>query len=209
MAASEQFECRTLVACAGLESDRVVRRDGAVPIARVVPFRGEYYELSDKTRHYVNGIVYPVPDPRFPFLGVHLTRSIDGAVHAGPNAVLAFSREGYSWMRIDLVDMFSIASWPGFWRLASRYWREGADEMARSLSKARFVRSLQKLVPRIGIDDLHPAQSGVRAQSITREGEIVDDFLIVRNEGALHVCNAPSPAATASLEIAKEIVAML
>lgn len=203
------FECRTLVSCAGLHSDRVARSDRGEPGARVVPFRGEYYELRPAAKHLVNGLIYPVPDTRFPFLGVHLTRSIDGGVHAGPNAVLAFAREGYLRWQIDPVDLFETLSYGGFWHLAARFWREGAAEMLRSLSRKRFARSLQQLVPAITIDDLVPAEAGVRAQSITPEGAIVDDFLIVRNAGALHVCNAPSPAATASLEIAKEVAAMV
>jgi L-2-hydroxyglutarate oxidase len=203
------FDCRTLVSCAGLQSDRVARADLGDPGARVVPFRGEYYELRHEARHLVKGLIYPVPDTRFPFLGVHLTRSIDGGIHAGPNAVLAFAREGYTRWRIDLRDLSGTLFYAGFWILASRFWREGAAEMMRSFSRRRFARSLQQLVPDITIDDLVPAESGVRAQSITPTGSIVDDFLIVRNEGALHVCNAPSPAATASLEIAKEVAEML
>ncbi len=203
------FECRVLISCAGLQSDRVARADGGEPGARVVPFRGEYYELRPEARHLVKGLIYPVPDTRFPFLGVHLTRSIDGGVHAGPNAVLAFAREGYSRWQIDPVDLAETLLYRGFWNLASKFWREGAAEMIRSLSRNRFAKSLQKLVPDITVDDLIPTDAGVRAQSITPEGDIVDDFLVVRNEGALHVCNAPSPAATASLEIAKEVVDML
>jgi len=174
-----------------------------------VPFRGEYYELRPSARHLVRGLIYPVPDTRFPFLGVHLTKSIDGGVHAGPNAVLAFAREGYTRWRIDPRDLVETLTYRGFWILASKFWREGTAEMLRSLSRQRFTRSLQQLVQDITIDDLVPADAGVRAQSITPEGSIVDDFLIVQNDGALHVCNAPSPAATASLEIAREIAGML
>lgn len=200
------IECRALISCAGLQSDRIARADRGEPGARVVPFRGEYYELRPEARHLVKGLIYPVPDTRFPFLGVHLTRSIDGGVHAGPNAVLAFAREGYSRWQIDVHDLGETLFYPGFWILASKFWREGSAEMLRSLSMKRFTRSLQQLVPAITIDDLVPAEAGVRAQSITPAGDIVDDFLIVKNAGALHVCNAPSPAATASLEIARAVV---
>jgi L-2-hydroxyglutarate oxidase len=199
------FDCRSLISCAGLYSDRIARADRSDPGARVVPFRGEYYELRPEARHLVKGLIYPVPDTRFPFLGVHLTRSIDGGVHAGPNAVLAFAREGYTRWRIDVHDLADTLLYRGFWILASNFWREGAAEMLRSISRRRFTESLQQLVPAITIADLVPAEAGVRAQSITPDGSIVDDFLIVRSEGSLHVCNAPSPAATASLEIAKEV----
>jgi (S)-2-hydroxyglutarate dehydrogenase len=154
------FDCRSLIACAGLHSDRVARADGGDPGARVVPFRGEYYELRLAARHLVKGLIYPVPDTRFPFLGVHLTRSIDGGVHAGPNAVLAFAREGYTRWQIDLRDLAGTLFYPGFWVLASKFWREGAAEMLRSLSRARFTRSLQQLVPEISEADLVPRRGG-------------------------------------------------
>lgn len=199
------FECKLLVTCAGLHSDRVARLDHANPGARVVPFRGEYYELTPGKRHLVRGLVYPVPDPRFPFLGVHLTKTVDGGVHAGPNAVLAFAREGYGKLDVDVRDLADILGYPGFWKIAARFWRDGASEMARSFSKSRFTRSVQAMLPSITADDLVPAKPGIRAQVVTPEGAIVDDFLIVQGEGSLHVCNAPSPAATASLEIAKAV----
>ncbi len=199
------FECRLLVTCAGLHSDRVARLDGADPGARVIPFRGEYYELVPEKRHLVRGLVYPVPDPRFPFLGVHLTKAVDGGVHAGPNAVLAFAREGYGKLDINLRDLAEIAGYSGFWSIAGRFWKDGASEMARSFSKSRFTRSVQAMLPEVTARDLVPARAGVRAQVVTPDGAIVDDFRIVRGEGALHVCNAPSPAATASLEIAKAV----
>lgn len=200
-----EFETRFLVSCAGLHSDRVTRLDGADPRARVVPFRGEYYELVPEKRHLVRGLVYPVPDPRFPFLGVHLTKTVDGGVHAGPNAVLAFAREGYGKLDVSPRDLAGILRYPGFWRIAAKFWRDGASEMARSFSKARFTRSVRAMLPSIAEADLVPAKPGIRAQVITPDGAIVDDFLIVRGEGSLHVCNAPSPAATASLEIAKAV----
>ncbi|MFA6958077.1 MAG: L-2-hydroxyglutarate oxidase [Thermoanaerobaculia bacterium] len=199
------FQTRFLITCAGLHSDRVALLDGSEPGARVIPFRGEYYELVPGKRHLVRGLVYPVPDPRFPFLGVHLTKAVDGSVHAGPNAVLAFSREGYDKLDVNLRDLGEILGYSGFRHIAAKFWRDGASEMARSFSKARFTKSVQVMLPSITEADLVPAKPGVRAQVVTPEGAIVDDFLIVRGEGSLHVCNAPSPAATASLEVAKAI----
>jgi L-2-hydroxyglutarate oxidase len=199
------FETRFLISCAGLHSDRVTLLDGADPGARVIPFRGEYYELVPGKRHLVRGLVYPVPDPRFPFLGVHLTKAVDGSVHAGPNAVLAFAREGYGKLDVNLRDLEEILGYAGFWQIAAKFWKDGASEMARSFSKARFTKSVQAMLPSVTEEDLVPAKPGVRAQVVTPDGAIVDDFLIVRGEGSLHVCNAPSPAATASLEIAKAV----
>jgi L-2-hydroxyglutarate oxidase len=197
---------RFLVNCAGLHSDRVARLDGCDSGAQIVPFRGEYYELVPGKRHLVKHLVYPVPNPAFPFLGVHFTRMIDGAVHAGPNAVLAFGRECYRMADFSLRDLGETFSYPGFWKLAAKHWDEGWREMWRSLSKRAFVRSLQKLVPEITEQDIVPSPAGIRAQALQPDGGLVDDFLLVRGRGSLHVCNAPSPAATASLEIAKEIV---
>lgn len=199
------FDCKLLVTCAGLHSDRVARLDGADPGARVVPFRGEYYELTPEKRHLVRGLVYPVPDPRFPFLGVHLTKAVDGSVHAGPNAVLAFAREGYGKLDVDARDLAEILGYSGFWKIAAKFWRDGASEVARSFSKGRFTKSVQAMLPSISAADLVPAKPGIRAQVVTPDGAIVDDFLIVQGKGSLHVCNAPSPAATASLEIAKAV----
>jgi len=198
-----------LVNCAGLHADRVARMAGLRPGARIVPFRGEYYELRPERRDLVNGLIYPVPDPQFPFLGVHLTRMIDGSVHAGPNAVLALAREGYSWGRIRPRDVAEVALYPGLWRLARRHLRYGLSEVRRSLSPRRFAESLARLVPDLRREDIVPAGAGVRAQAIARDGSLVDDFLIVRAPGQAHVLNAPSPAATSSLEIAKHIVATL
>jgi L-2-hydroxyglutarate oxidase len=198
-----------LVNCAGLHADRIARRAGLRPPARIVPFRGEYYELVPARRHLVRALIYPVPDPQFPFLGVHLTRMIDGSVHAGPNAVLALAREGYSWGRIRPADVASAASYPGLWRLAGRHYRYGLGEVRRSLSKRLFTAGLARLVPQIRPEDLVRAGAGVRAQAVRPDGSLVDDFLIVTGPGQVHVLNAPSPAATSSLEIAKHIVARL
>jgi L-2-hydroxyglutarate oxidase len=198
-------ETRMLINCAGLHSDRVARLGGVEPQAKIVPFRGEYYELKPERRHLVRSLIYPVPNPAFPFLGVHFTRMIDGRVHAGPNAVLSFKREGYHKTDFNLRDFAEVMCFPGFWRLASRHAREGLKEMLRSVSKREFVRSLQELIPSIKAEDLVPAEAGVRAQALLRNGCLVDDFLIVEGPRAVHVCNAPSPAATASLAIGRAI----
>jgi L-2-hydroxyglutarate oxidase len=198
-----------LINCAGLHADAVARLAGLRPEARIIPFRGEYYELRPDRRDLVRGLIYPVPDPQFPFLGVHFTRMIDGSVHAGPNAVLATAREGYGWGRIRPGDVADEVAWPGLWRLARRHWRYGLTEVRRSLSKRRFTESLARLVPEVTEDDLVPGGAGVRAQAITRDGGLVDDFLIVRAPRQAHVLNAPSPAATSSLEIARHIVGEL
>jgi L-2-hydroxyglutarate oxidase len=197
---------RFMVSCAGLHSDRVARLEGGDPGARIVPFRGEYYELVPERRHLVRALIYPVPDARFPFLGVHFTKMVNGGVEAGPNAVLAFRREGYRKSQISLRDLGEVLTYPGFWKLAARYWRTGLDEMVRSYSRRAFVAALQKLVPELREADVRPAGSGVRAQALGPGGQLVDDFLIVERPRALHVCNAPSPAATASLAIGHEIL---
>jgi L-2-hydroxyglutarate oxidase len=198
-----------VVNCAGLHADRVARLAGVPPEVRIVPFRGEYYELRPERRDLVRGLVYPVPDPQFPFLGVHLTRMIDGSVHAGPNAVLALSREGYSWRRVGLRDLAEAATFPGLWRLARRHHRYGLTEVRRSLSEALFVRTLARLVPELTRADVVPAGAGVRAQAVRRNGDLVDDFLIVHRDRQVHVLNAPSPAATSALAIARHVVAQL
>jgi (S)-2-hydroxyglutarate dehydrogenase len=196
---------RFLVNCAGLHSDRVVTMAGATPQAKIVPFRGEYYELAPAARGLVKGLVYPVPDPEFPFLGVHFTRMIDGSVHAGPNAVLALRREGYRKRDISLRDTADTLGYGGFWKLARKHAGSGAKEVARSFSKHLFLRSLQRLVPDVTRADLVPAHAGVRAQALSPDGSLVDDFLFVDSPAALHVCNAPSPAATSSLPIGRAI----
>jgi L-2-hydroxyglutarate oxidase len=198
-----------LINCAGLHADRVARLAGVVPPARIVPFRGEYYELVPERRNLVRGLIYPVPDPRFPFLGVHLTRMIDGSVHAGPNAVLATAREGYSWRRFAPRDVWEQLRYPGLWALARRHHRYGLTEVARSLSRTRFAASLARLVPALTQADITPAGAGVRAQAVRPDGSLVDDFLVVEAERQVHVLNAPSPAATSAFEIARHIVARL
>jgi L-2-hydroxyglutarate oxidase len=207
-----EFRARFVVNCGGLHSDRLARRGGCNPGAQIVPFRGEYFALVPERRHLVKNLVYPVPNPAFPFLGVHFTRMIDGTVHAGPNAVLALHREAYSKTSLPLRglrDLRETLLFPGFWKLAARHWGEGCREMVRSFSKRAFVRSLQKLIPEISERDIVPCAAGVRAQALRSDGSLVDDFLIVRGRNSLHVCNAPSPAATASLEIAREIVSQI
>ncbi len=198
-----------VINCAGLYADQVARLAGVAPPARIVPFRGEYYELRPERRDLVRGLIYPVPDPRLPFLGVHLTRMIDGSVHAGPNAVLATAREGYGWGRFSARDVAGIIGWPGMWRLARRHLRYGLAEVRRSLSRRRFAADLARLVPALTAGDIVRAGAGVRAQAVRRDGSLVDDFLIVTRPGQLHVLNAPSPAATSSLEIAKYLVNQL
>jgi len=199
------FQARFLVNCAGLQSDRIARLDAIDPKAKIVPFRGEYYELRPEKRHLVRHLIYPVPNPTFPFLGVHFTRMIDGSIHCGPNAVLALKREGYSWKDINLADMWDTLSYRGFWKLASRNFVEGLKEIHRSLNKKAFTRSLQRLIPEVREDDLVPSHAGVRAQALMPDGNMVDDFLIVHGERSIHVCNAPSPAATASISIGRAI----
>jgi L-2-hydroxyglutarate oxidase len=196
---------RLFVNCGGLHSDRLATLAGAKPGARIVPFRGEYYALKPERRSLVRNLIYPVPDPQFPFLGVHFTRMIDGDVHAGPNAVLSLKREGYHRTSFDLGDFLDTMTYPGFWRLATKHARYGLEEMYRSFSKKAFVRSLQRVIPEICEQDLVPGPAGVRAQALRPDGGLVDDFLIVNNGSGMHVCNAPSPAATASLEIGRVI----
>ena len=198
-----------VVNCAGLHSDRLARGAGAAIAARIVPFRGEYYQLRPERRSLVRGLIYPVPNPLFPFLGVHCTRMIDGSVHLGPNAVLALAREGYRKTSFQLRDVVETLAFSGWWRLAARHWRDGLREVARSLSRGAFVRSLQRLVPAITENDVVACEAGVRAQALRPDGTLEDDFLIVESPGAIHVCNAPSPAATASLEIGKTIASMV
>jgi L-2-hydroxyglutarate oxidase len=196
---------RWVVNCAGLHSDRVAKLGGADSGARIVPFRGEYYELKPERRGLVRNLIYPVPDPNFPFLGVHFTRMIDGSIHAGPNAVLSLKREGYHRTSFDARDFMDIVTYGGFWRLASKHAKSGLVEMYRSFSKKAFLRSLQALIPEVREEDLIPGAAGVRAQALKPDGGLVDDFLIVNGSSAIHVCNAPSPAATASLEIGRVI----
>ncbi len=200
-----EVRCRSLINCAGLHSDRVARLAGVEPGVRIVPFRGEYFELALERRNLVVNLIYPVPDPEFPFLGVHFTRMISGGVEAGPNAVLAFKREGYTRWSFSARDLLDAFSYVGFWRMAGRYWRMGLGELWRSWNKRAFVRALQALLPEITAGDLVPGGAGVRAQALDGDGRLVDDFRIVEARRQVHVLNAPSPAATASLSIGEAI----
>ena len=198
-------EARVLVACAGLDSDRVARLAGLTVDVAIVPFRGEYWMLAPERAHLVKHLVYPVPDPAFPFLGVHFTRRIGGGVEAGPNAVLALAREGYRRSSFDARDAWEVARWPGFWRMAGRHWRAGIREQLRSLSRGAFARSCATLVPEVRPEDLTPGGAGVRAQAVGRDGSLVDDFAFAEAPRMVHVINAPSPAATASLAIGEHV----
>jgi len=201
-----EITAKLVINCAGLQSDKISRLANARLDLQIVPFRGEYYEIAPLKRHYLRGLIYPVPDPRFPFLGVHFTRRIDGAVEAGPNAVLALKREGYLKRSFAPGDVKELATFPGFWLMAAKYWQTSLGEYYRSWSKAAFVHALQRLVPDITAKDLAPGGSGVRAQALDRSGKLIDDFYFAYTEGMVHVCNVPSPAATASLAIGRYIV---
>jgi L-2-hydroxyglutarate oxidase len=204
-----EIPARMIVNCAGLFSDRIAALAGDAPAARILPFRGEYYELVPARRDLVRAMVYPVPDPRFPFLGVHFTRGVDGGVHAGPNAVLALRREGYDRWSISAADLAELARFRGTWALARRYWRIGLGEYARSFSRPAFVRALRRLVPELTAADLRPSASGVRAQAVGPDGGLLDDFVIAQGPHAVHVLNAPSPAATASLPIGEHVARLV
>ena len=196
---------RALVNCAGLYSDRVARACGVDTGVRIIPFRGEYYELNPERRSLVKHLIYPVPDPRYPFLGVHFTRRVGGEIEAGPNAVLAFAREGYTRTSVSLLDLGDMLAFPGFWRMSVRHWRTGITESYRSWNKPAFVAALRKLIPELRESDVHPAGSGVRAQAVDANGALLDDFRIEQDERMVHVLNAPSPGATASLAIGRTI----
>ncbi|WP_030059559.1 MULTISPECIES: L-2-hydroxyglutarate oxidase [Streptomyces] len=208
-----ELRCRVLVNCAGLHSDRIARLAGDDTGVRIVPFRGEYYELAEQRRDLVRGLVYPVPDPAFPFLGVHLTRGIHGDVHVGPNAVPALAREGYDWRTVRPRDLAGTLAFPGAWRIARRHWRYELGELHRSLSKRAFTTAVRRLLPAVRAEDLVPAAAGVRAQAVARDGSLLDDFAFAGFDPddprsprrAVHVLNAPSPAATASLPIGREV----
>jgi L-2-hydroxyglutarate oxidase len=200
-----EIHSKFLINCGGLYSDHLAQLGGMQSPAKIIPFRGEYYELKPEKRYLVKNLIYPVPNPDFPFLGVHFTRLIDGNIHAGPNAVLSLKREGYHKTDFDWREFWEIVTYPGLWKLASQYYQEGIEEIIRSFSKSAFVRSLQTLIPEIQADDIIPSPAGVRAQALKPDGKLVEDFLILEDQNALHVCNAPSPAATASLEIGKAI----
>lgn len=198
-----------IVTCAGLHSDRVAQLTESQDDLRILPFRGEYYTLKPEKQHLVKNLIYPVPNPEFPFLGVHFTRMINGGVEAGPNAVLAFKREGYKFSNFSFHDTKDTITWPGFWKIVLKYGRTGTMEMYRSLSKTSFTKSLQKLIPEIQEDDLIPGGAGVRAQACDRKGNLLDDFDIKRSDNIIHVRNAPSPAATSCLSIGKQISEMI
>ena len=199
------YTADAVITCAGLHSDKVAKKSHPNLDLKIIPFRGEYYKIKDERKYLVKNLVYPVPDPAFPFLGVHFTRMIDGGVEAGPNAVLAFKREGYKKSDIDLKELFEIFTWPGFQIVAKKYWKTGFGEFYRSFSKKAFVKALQRLIPEIQEDDLIPGGSGVRAQACNKTGGLLDDFSIIKNKRIVHVCNAPSPAATSSLAIGEHI----
>jgi L-2-hydroxyglutarate oxidase LhgO len=202
------FSAANLINCAGLYSDRICRMAGEKPDATIVPFRGEYYDLVPERASLIRSLIYPVPDPRFPFLGVHFTRRINGTVDAGPNAVLAFRREGYRRRDFNLNEFAGAFAFPGFWRMAAKNWKSGVAEFHRSFSKQAFVRALQRLLPEVREEDLVPGGAGVRAQAVKPDGTLVDDFLFVPSGKMLHVLNVPSPAATASLPIGRAIADM-
>ena len=202
------IEAAWVVNCAGLQSDRIARLAGDDNGVKIIPFRGEYYELAVGRQQLVRNLIYPVADPRFPFLGVHFTRRIQGGIEVGPNAVLAFKREGYKKSSFSMRDAVESISYPGFWRMASKYWSSGIAEYYRSLNKRAFTAALQKLVPEVRSSDLRPGGAGVRAQAVDNSGRLLDDFSIVRSERMIHVCNVPSPAATASLVIGKQVIEM-
>lgn len=203
------YETKLIVNCAGLYSDKVAQMTEKQPIdLRITPFRGEYYELKPEKQHLVKHLIYPVPDPNFPFLGVHFTRMVGGGIEAGPNAVMAFRREGYKKFDIKFSELFETLAWPGFQKVAAKYWQTGLGEMYRSFSKNAFTKALQELIPEIKADDLVPGGAGVRAQACDRTGGLLDDFAIIENKQAINVCNAPSPAATSSLSIGQAVSEM-
>jgi L-2-hydroxyglutarate oxidase len=200
------FETKLVVNCAGLYSDKVAQLTQPENIkVRIIPFRGEYYEIRSEKQHLVKNLIYPVPDPNFPFLGVHFTRMVDGGVEAGPNAVFAFKREGYKKTDINFPELLEALAWPGFRKVAAKYWKTGMGEYYRSFSKAAFTKALQELIPEIQSEDLIPGGAGVRAQACDYNGGLLDDFAIIENKGAINVCNAPSPAATSSLSIGQTV----
>ncbi len=199
------FQASHIINCAGLNTDRVARMAGLKPKLQIIPFRGEYYTIKPEKRELVKNLIYPVPDPRFPFLGVHFTRRIDGQVEAGPNAVLALGRKAYKKTSFSFLEMANMAAYSGFWKMAKKYWKTGLDEYFRSWSKPAFVKELRKLLPDLKEDDIVEGGSGIRAQALEPDGSLVDDFRIVESEDMIHVLNAPSPAATASITIGEYI----
>jgi (S)-2-hydroxyglutarate dehydrogenase len=205
---NQEFKAKVAVNCAGLYSDKIAEMTDKNLNVRIIPFRGEYYMIKPERQHLVNHLIYPVPDPAFPFLGVHFTRMISGGVEAGPNAVFAFKREGYNRSAFNFNELMESLAWPGFRKVAAKYWRTGAGEFYRSFSKKAFTKALQRLIPEVQEDDLVPAGAGVRAQACDRTGGLIDDFLFLEKKSVIHVLNAPSPAATSSLSIGKTVAAM-
>jgi len=203
------FHTTHLINCAGLYSDQIAKLAGVQIDLQIIPFRGEYYEVRRERRHLIKNLIYPVPDPRFPFLGVHFTRRVSGGVEAGPNALLAFRREGYNGSGPDMTEALEMLCFDGFWKMARKYWRKGAEEQYRAWLKSAFASALQRMIPELTENDLAPGGSGVRAQAVDRQGNLLDDFQFVHVPGMIHVCNVPSPAATASLEIGREVVDMM
>jgi len=199
------FSAKYIINCAGLQCDRVAKMDGVESGIRIVPFRGDYYELTEKAQEKVKGLIYPVPDPDLPFLGVHFTRMIDNSIECGPNAVFSFKREGYGKTDFNLTDSWDALSYPGLWKMFFKYWRYGLGEYARAFSRKLFLRQIQRLIPSLQNDDIKPCKAGVRAQAIEPNGRPIDDFKIERKGNSIHVLNAPSPAATASLAIGETI----
>ena len=199
------FKCKLLINCGGLQSDRIAKKCGVSPRLQIIPFRGEYFKIKKEKEYLVRNLIYPVPDPKFPFLGVHFTRMIKGGIEAGPNAVLAFSRKGYTYNEISFTDIFETITFPGFWRMVKQHYKMGTDEFRRSLNKSLFTKALQKLIPQIEENDIVRGGSGIRAQALNKSGKLIDDFKIIENESQVHVLNAPSPAATASISIGKYI----
>jgi L-2-hydroxyglutarate oxidase len=204
-AGQREFRSHRVITCAGLYSDKLARLAGLTPPHQIVPFRGEFYQLTDEAARKVRGLIYPVPDPNFPFLGVHLTKRISGGVEAGPNAVLAFRREGYRHLDIHAGELAGIIGYPGFLKLAAKHWRKGLDEMHRSFSRQAFVKSVQALMPDLGINDMYRSRAGVRAQALDRQGNLVDDYVVLEQDRILHLINAPSPAATSCLSIGENM----
>ena len=202
----EVIECKQLINCGGLHSDKITKLGGQKPPAKIIPFKGEYFELKENAKHLCKNLIYPVPDPAFPFLGVHFTRMIDGTIECGPNAVLAFGREAYGKFDLNLKDLLESITYPGFQKMAIKHWKMGWGEMWRSYNKGAFVKALKRLIPEIEASHLVSAPAGIRAQAVSPEGGLVDDFLIEENSRIINVCNAPSPAATASLNIGSTIV---
>ena len=204
-----EIECRFAINCGGLHSDRITEMEGKKPPAKIIPFKGEYFELKESAKHLCKNLIYPVPDPQFPFLGVHFTRMINGTVECGPNAVLAFGREAYGKFDLNIKDLLDSIFYPGFQKMAMKHWKMGWGEMWRSYNKGAFVKALRRLIPEIEAKHLTSAPAGIRAQAVSPEGVLVDDFLIQENDRFISVCNAPSPAATASLNIGSTIMAQI